>query len=314
VTFIAWSVAYGRNAQTFSRAGSVPKTVRNMIASTFNALGQVPFVGWVLALMVLVGLLLGCREAVRERNASRIAAPIALAIGSLLFASLIAVVRFNLNNALEASRYLHILAAMLLPACAVAADRIARQWKVLAPVVIATFLVGIPGNVNSVDKHIFPSQFYANQRRIITSLPRMPIARSVPRDLHPTPSIAAEVTVGWLLDGANSGRIPRSGPLSRLETANNTLRLSLQQLDAQPPGSRCTPLASPVLRRLSNGESVSISGTVAVQLLDPTGVPISAQLPFGSSILSTVPYHTLRAVGAPLNLRLGPEAAHPALC
>jgi hypothetical protein len=314
VTFIAWSFAYGRSTQTFSSAGSVVRTVRNMIASTFNALGQVPFVGWVLTLMVLVGLLLGVREAIRERNASRIATPIALAIGSLLFATLIAAVRFDLNNTFAASRYLHILAAMLLPACAVAADRIARQWKALAPVVIAAFLVGIPGNVISVDKHVFPSQFYASQRRIITSLPRMAVARSVPRDLHPIPAIAAEVTVGWLLDGAKSGRIPRPGPLSSLSIANNTLRLSLEQFDAKPPRSRCRPLTSPLLRRLSNGESVSIAGTVTVQLLDPTGVPLSGQLLFGSSLLSTIPYHTLRAVRAPLNLRLRPAAAFPALC
>jgi hypothetical protein len=68
------------------------------------------------------------------------------------------------------------------------------------------------------------------------------------------------------------------------------------------------------LRRLSNGESVSIAGTVTVQLLDPTGVPLSGQLLFGSSLLSTIPYHTLRAVRAPLNLRLRPAAAFPALC
>lgn len=314
VTFIVWSSMYGRTARTFSNAASVVKSVRLSITSTFGALGQVPFAGWILASMLLIGLVLCCRQAMREGDASGVAAPIALAIGMLLFASLIAVVRTGLVGPVAAaSRYLHILAAMLLPAAALAADRIARQWKALLPVVIAAFLVGIPGNVSSVNKNIFPAKSYANERRVVTSLPRLAIARSVPRDLHPTP-FAAEVTVGWLLDGAKSGRIPRPGKVTRLELADNTLRLSLEQLDAKRPRSPCRPLTSTLTRRLSEGESVSVVGSVRVQLLDPTGAPVSGPLPFGSWLPVTNLYHTLRAVRAPLNLRFKPESALTALC
>jgi hypothetical protein len=236
-----------------------------------------------------------------------------LLIGMLLFALSIAVARVGpFGPGATASRYLHILAALLLPAAALAADRIARQWKVLLPVVIAAFLIGIPGNVSSVSEHIFPAAVYTNQRRVILSLSRMAIARTVPRDLHPT-EFASEVTVGWLLDGAKSGRIPRPGRLTRSQYANNALRLSLEELDAKPPRSPCRPVRSPLTRRLSNGELVSIIGSVTVQLLDPSGAPISGPLPFGSRPATSL-YHTLRAVRGPLNLRFTHEAPGSALC
>jgi hypothetical protein len=45
---------------------------------------------------------------------------------------------------------MHVVAALSLPAIAVAADALVRRWRVIAPVAVALLLVGIPGNVEAL--------------------------------------------------------------------------------------------------------------------------------------------------------------------
>jgi hypothetical protein len=47
-------------------------------------------------------------------------------------------------------RYLYVFIALALPAVAVAADAVARRWRLLAPVVLVWLLAGIPGNVDAL--------------------------------------------------------------------------------------------------------------------------------------------------------------------
>ena len=311
--YVAWLIGFGRGARTSSGLTQVTRSARTSISATFDALGQVPFVGWALAAMLLVGLVLAVRGTERGERWSRLSAAFALLIGAGLFASMLAVTRFGLGPQFAASsRYLHIIAALLLPALAVAADAIARRQRVLGVVVLALLLVGIPGNIASIGDNVGPAARYRAQRRVITGLPRAPLASSTPHSLHPTPSFAAEVTVGWLLAGAHSGRIPATRDLTRREQAANALRLSLEQLDRRASG--CVPLRAQVTRRLARDETIGIRGAVAVQLL-PNGRDVPSQvLPFGTSLLSTNLTHTLRAVRGPLTLRMAPRSAISGLC
>ena len=289
--------------------------VRTSLASTFHALGQVPLFGWVLGLLLVVGMVLTAREAMREHSIAGVAAPIALGIGAVLFAITIARVRFGmLETSVVASRYLHILAAMILPALAVAADRVARQWKVLLPVMVAAFLIGIPGNIEAVDKNIGPASRYRNYEQVITSLPRMRMANSLPRSFHPTLPFAMEVTVGWLLSGAKSGRIPAAGPMTPSESARIALLLSLQQQVATQPSSGCTFPSAPTRVHLAKGGRIGVGGSVNVVLLGPTGAPVSRPLTYGKLLLDPAPYHTLRAISTALDLRVSPASYPVALC
>ena len=131
----------------------------------------------------------------------------------------------------------------------------------------------------------------------------------MPRSLHPTPSFASEVTVGWLLDGASSGRIPAAGSATPTERATDTLRLSLEQLGS-PNRSACVVLRSAVTRRLAAGASLNIRGTIAVQGRSP----ISQPLAFGTSLFDAASTHTLLAVAGPLELRLAPRSLGAAIC
>ncbi len=315
--YVVWSQTYGRTAQTNIAWHPIRKSVRISIEATFNALGQVPFVGWAIATMLLVGLFLAWRNASREERAQRLAAPTALAFGSLVFAIVISVARrggFFFGNASPASsRYLHILAALLLPAIAVAGDELIRRRRAVAVVVIALLVVGLPGNIEKTDDNIFPASFYTGQRHIIESLPAMRLARQVPRSLHPTPSFAAEVTLGWLLDGVSSGRIPAAKTITPTEVAANTLRLSLEQTDSRPQPS-CVRIRTPLIRHLRDGQSFGVTGTLSIQLLTDDGRPKSARLNFGGSLVANSPTHSLRAVKGPLTIRIASASFNAAIC
>jgi len=313
VVFVAWSVGYARQTHpTFDRR-HVEHAVRTTVTATFGALGQLPFVGWVLAAMLLAGMTLAWRDTPRIERRQRLDAAVALSVGALAFVSIIAVNRGGLGiQFLSSSRYLYVVAAMLLPALAVSGDAIARRRRALGPFVLTLLLVGIPGNIAKTGRSLDPPS-YGNAKRVFTSLPRMALARQVPRSLHPTQSFAAEVTVGWLLDGVQSGRIPAASPPTLFEFANNTLRLSLEQLDG-PPRSSCIPFGSPTRRLLQKGQSINVRGTVGVQLAADSTHTASGWLPFGGSLVAIAPTFTLRAVTGPLNLRIRPQSFTAALC
>jgi len=316
--YLAWSAKYGRTAQTSLGLGRIFTSMRISLSGTFNAIARVPFFGWLVATMLVAGLVVAWRDARGNADSDsqefrRISAPIALAIGAILFAGTLALTRFGLGSQFaKSSRYLHVLAALLLPLIAVAADALARNRRVILVATVALFIVGIPGNIAQIDKNLAPALSYTQQRRIITTLPRLPLARTVPRSLHPTPSFAGEVTVGWLLDGAKSGRIPRSGPPAPVERSSDELRLSLDQRDSpRVPG--CKLLHAPVERRLRAGDSLTLRGTIAVQSIAADGSRSSA-LPYGTSLLSPTTTHTLRDVAGPLTLHISPRSLGAALC
>lgn len=117
----------------------------------------------------------------------------------------------------EQSRYLYIIVALLLPALAVGADMLVRRWSKVA-VLVSVVLVGlaVPVNVPRFDRPAPPAFAQASRTRML-AIPRLPVARHVPRGVHPEPVLDPYVTVGWLVD--NVGRLPRPRPVSRAQAA-----------------------------------------------------------------------------------------------
>jgi len=311
--YTAWLIGYGRSARTNTDFSRIATSVRTTLSSTFGALAQVPFLGWALAAMLVAGIVVAVLDARRSATLGALTAPSALALAALLFALLLALTRFGLGATFAASsRYLHIVAALVLPALAVAADALARRWRVLAPVVVLLLLVGVPGNIAKIGDNVGPAARYREQRRVISELPALANARAVPRSLHPTPSFAAEVTVGWLLDAQRDGRIPTVHPASPRERATDRLRLSIEQVDGVHTAS-CTRLRGTVTRRLAPGQSFGVVGAILVESVPRRGT-VSAPLPFGAGLLATARSHTLRLVAGPLTLRITPLPPAAALC
>src|SRR5579862_5122502 len=230
VVYAAWEVGYGRSARTNTDLSRIATSVRTTIGGTFDALAQVPFLGWVLVALLVAGLVVAWQRARDAGTLATLAAPAALGLAAILFALMLALTRFGLGGRFaESSRYLHVVAALVLPGLAVAADALARRWRVLTPIVLLLLLVGVPGNIAKTGRNVGPAARYAAQRRVITALPILPEARTAPPSLHPTPSFAAEVTVGWLLGAVHDHRIPTTRPTTRRDRATDRLRLSLEQ-------------------------------------------------------------------------------------
>jgi len=84
-------------------------------------------------------------------------------------------------SAAKLSRYLHIVAALVLPSIAVAIDALARRWRLLGVVAMATLLVGIPGNVAQANDFARRQRPVDDAtRQIMLSIARAPLAREVP--------------------------------------------------------------------------------------------------------------------------------------
>jgi hypothetical protein len=311
--FVAWSAGYGRKARFNFDESSFVNAVRTAVSATFQALGQVPFVGWGLAAVLVAGLALAWRDTPRGERRMRFGLAVSMLVGDLAFVVILGLTRGGLGvSFLSSSRYLYVIAAMLLPALAIGCDAIIRRWRGFAPAVLALLVVGIPGNIGRTSANVHPS-LYRHQKGVITSLAGMDLTRRTPRSLRPAPSFAEPVTVGWLVDGVASGRIPTSKPKTPRDLADNTLRLSLEQLDGGPASS-CVPLHATVERTLETGQSVVVSGTMGVKLVGSQTVHESDWEQFGSSLVDIAPTFTLRAVQGPLDLRIRPQSFFASFC
>ena len=204
-----WFAAIGHQGYT-GKHGSpvdVARFVRMIVAATFGAIGHYRGLGLVLGALLVVGLVLAWRPLPAAERRSRAAAPLGLLIGAFSLLCITGYGRAGLASFDEKSRYLHLVAAMLLPALAIAADAVMRRWRVVAPVVVVVLVIGIPGNVNVIVDYMH-RPFVRNQvvyRRMMLSLPQVAAAKEAPRGLTPDRELAHFVTIGWLLDGVPLG-------------------------------------------------------------------------------------------------------------
>ena len=199
------------------------------------------------------------------------------------------------------SRYLYVAAALTLPALAVAADAVVRRWRLLGPAVLVLLVIGIPSNLQELaDRPHGLSASGRSYRRLVLSLPRLPIAHEVPRrvGLPGVPFFPRAITIGWLLDGAASGRVPDPGRIDPTDAATWTLRLALHQSHARTTDA-CENLTAPEMRRLDNGQSIGIDGGAVRVTYVPEGSDESRGILFNPAN-----GRTLVALAGPLNLRL----------
>jgi hypothetical protein len=313
--YAAWWLRYARSSSTtVTSVSQLYNWSRTGLTGAFDALGEVPFVGWALAAMLAVGLVLAWRQHTVTELRRYGGIPAAMLVGSAAFLVISGLNRAWVGTRFAASsRYLDIIVALLLPALAVAADALIRTWRASLPVVFILFLIGIPGNVRATGTNFYPARYFADYEQMMRSLPRTELAQRVPRDLQPELTNAPWVTVGWLLDGAHSGRIPATRASTPRERATNILRLSLYQVNGGTE-SGCSRLSSPTIVELSTGDAFVVRGTITVQLIgDDPGTP-SNLVTFGTTFFTGNGDHTIRDVGGPLTIRIGGGHSSALLC
>jgi hypothetical protein len=315
--FAVWYVKYSEQEKVHhSTLPQLARWVRASSAGVFDALGQVPFVGWLIGAMLVVGFVLAWWTGPFASRRRTLAMPTAMVAGAFAFQCINGVNRAALGGTRFAtsSRYMHIVAALLIPAIAVAAEAIIRRRREFAPVVLALLVIGIPGNLGDTMKTFPPRRFFTSYEQMIRSLPRMPLADDVPRSVRPELTNARQVTVGWLRDSARSGRIPApSRTPTTPETLTNTLRLSLQQVKGGV-GTDCVRVGAPVQRVLRDRESLVVLGTVKVRLVEPVTGAVSGPVTYGAFFSTGLGPHTLRAVGGDTLTLLFKAAPFAQLC
>jgi hypothetical protein len=299
--FVAWWLKFGRDAYV-ARSGSFGNVVEFSaigVSNVFARIGHLPSGGFALSLVLVAGLALAWRGLPRARLRQQAAAPGALLVGCLVFFVITATGRavdmFPLGpETARAPRYVHLAAAMILPALAVATDAVARRWRLAAPLLIVLVLLGVPGNIETMW-----TGSRVGDRSLILALGQVPLAREVPGDVHPIPRYGYKsITVGWLREGVESGKIPRLAYIHPDIAADATLRIALAQTGGPDPGGPCRSFTAGT-RRLEAGEYVDFAGTVLVRLLAEDG---------GESVKGFVSADgsRLEALAGPLTLEIAP--------
>ena len=186
--FVIWWLTEARDAYV-SPGGdleSVARFVTIGIGAAFDSMGQLPGVGIALGVLLAVGLVLAWSGVDRANVRSRAAAPVALLAGGIVF-----LVTSGLGRATSfgpdfarSSRYVYFVAALVLPALAVAAEAVGQRWRILAPVVVVLLLIGIPGNLDVLadyqplrQANPLPSLTQSNRRANATGCEMAPVAR-----------------------------------------------------------------------------------------------------------------------------------------
>jgi hypothetical protein len=278
--FVVWFVAVGHErAPLQSRPpspASVTRFVFNGLQTTLASLGYVEGMGVALFAVLVIGLMLIFVRVGPPWDRHDSVAPVALLVGAVIFLAIAGIGRAGVINAHAGaagganaliatgrqSRYLHIVAAMTLPAIALAGQAIFQRWRKATIIIAAVLLIGIPGNLNQ-----FPH--FARNRSLITLTavtrqalliaPRLQLAPALPRSLRPDPFFAPGVTMGWLDDALRDGRLPSLAPVSPIDAATQTLGLILTPSRHRQP-RRCTLLSRAMSYEMSGGQSFTVKG------------------------------------------------------
>jgi hypothetical protein len=175
--YVLWWLTNARDS--YGQANAVVSNVAHWAwigtKGTFDGLGQVPGAGIALGVLLVAGLVVAWWGTDLGELRRRAAAPAALLVGALAFLVISGVGRASAlgPSIARQGRYMHVLAALTLPALAVAADALVRRWRLAVPVVAVLLVIGIPGNIEALSEypavdHTTPGWVYVD-RSIVQS-------------------------------------------------------------------------------------------------------------------------------------------------
>ena len=178
--YALWFLAIGHSA--LRTEGSRPVTFSSMVAflrtsvgAAFGRVSQLPGLGWVLAVMIIVGCAIAWRGRSGEELRRIAAAPAALIASAFVFLLIASSGRTGSQLA-RAPRYTYVIVALMLPAVAVAADALIRQRRAIAVLLALWLAVATFGNIRSFDD--------AAQKRTALFVQRVQDERASPAAPH----------------------------------------------------------------------------------------------------------------------------------
>lgn len=274
-------VTHPRDAE-FGRPPAVEvwNWIREGQVGTVEALGHFWIVGVLLGLLLVVGLVVLVTSTSVEELRHRGAVPLALLVCGPLFFALTAQGRWYFGaQVARSSRYLYIGAVLLLPALALAGDSLARRWRPVTGLVVLVLLVGVPGNFREFGSSIFNEGFFREQREVALGVPRTAEAEQVPEWVRPLPDQynGEDLTIGWLLEARDAGRLPVPGDMNPRNVATFPIRVGLAFVDEPPVEDGCRTQTAPLDLSLVEGDRLAIRTSVNVATVadgKPTSRPV----------------------------------------
>ena len=315
VVYLTWSLVTPKGQGAGHLGGQSPVQVLRFVGigvqAAFGGLGGVTGLGAVLALALLVGCGIVIHQRAWRTLRGRAAVPVSMLAGALVFLVVTGVFRAGASGlaALFAntgperarqSRYVYVVAALLLPALALAAEVTLRHWHRLAAVVAAVLAIATVGNAVDLANQQRFRRVSATENFVLTA-PRLPIAVRLPRSLK----IATDLPIGWLITAARAGKLPAPPTSSAAQTATYTLHLALQP-STIPPTAHCQAFARSELRTMQRDTELTVTEGSASITYAPLGGAFShAELLTRGAFFPPV---TRVAVVGPLRLRITPAA------
>lgn len=287
--------------------------VRSSAIGTFLGLGHFEVVAWLFVALLVVGMAVAWgpwREHDLRAVRVQLAMPIGLFVAAIFFATNTGLGRWWLGDAsARLDRYVYLEAALILPILAVAAQAIARRWRVLTPALVALFLLPIPFNLGAFDPPVFDKGYMDNRRYILTTAVRMPFAHQVPRDVQPVPDPYSSdgVTIGFLLTAeANGDLTPSKIPLAPEVVNEFKVRLGVAQRLGGTVPAGCRPITGTMDIDPKKGDLLYIGSPVAITTQDD-GRPTSPRVDFSPFVGG----HKLTIELPGLHLQLAPARGVP---
>jgi hypothetical protein len=233
--------------------------VKTGLVATFVALGGNAVVGGGFALVLVAGLALSWVGFPRGERLRGTVMPLSLAIAGIAFLLTSGYGRWWVGPRVgSSSRYVHLTAAFMLPALAVAIDALVRRWRLAVAVAVAVLVSVIPQNVAEFETNgPFRAPYYASRRELIAALARSDYVSQVPRGTMPDVG-SSNVTAGWLIDTRKAGDLPVPENPASVNNPTFRLRYGLSVIDAPPAGTRCEEIREPVDVFLEKGDELGV--------------------------------------------------------
>lgn len=309
VPYAIWWVRYQppTSDERSSTVGDLARFVGTGMTKVFSTFAAGPVAGAGIALAVAVGVVLlvaGGRAEGPGALRSSVAAPIVFAAGSVGFYLVTArsrVADFGPDFALR-SRYAYVALALLIPIVGVGIEGLRRRSPAVAWVTCGVIVLVLPASLRATSIREHPDVRPAT----VAAIGHAPWLASIAPDVHPFPDRtgARAITVGWLEDGADTGRLPHdlvggTGP------ANALALLAVSTSPEEPPAdAACGRIAGP--RRITVGPDlpeVWTFGPLSGRVVDEPSGAMSEPL-----VLHSLRFRRIDSIAA-TSLELEPDPA-----